>query len=104
MTYVTLSLADTGIARHKRFLDNAKSYKPKFVEVVGGMMMGLDFSTMFTKPKKPDISKIPRFKFHEERLGDAVSRARTDFIIIGIMTVMFFVGAHLAFLRYDASR
>ena len=104
MTYVTLSLADTGATRHERFLAEAKSYKPQFVEVVGSMMAGLDFQNMFINPKKPDTSGIPRFTFHEEQFGDAVSRARADFIITGILTVMFFVGAHLAFLRYDASR
>jgi ABC-type transport system involved in multi-copper enzyme maturation permease subunit len=104
MTYVTLSLADTGVTRHERFLAEAKSYKPQFVAVVGRMMSEVDFSTMFTDPKKPDTSQVPRFEFHEEQLGDAVSRARTDFIITGILTVIFFVGAYLAFLRYDASR
>ena len=104
MTYVVLSLADTGITRHDRFLTTAKSYKPQFVEVVGRMMEEVDFATMFTNPKKPDDSLIPRFKFYEERLSDAVSRIRVDCIVIGILTVMFFVGAYLSFLRYDASR
>jgi ABC-type transport system involved in multi-copper enzyme maturation permease subunit len=104
MTYVVLSLADTGITRYERFLTMAKSHKPQFVEVVGRMMQDVDFSTMFTNPQKPDTSLIPRFKFYEERLSDAVSRVKVDFIIIGILTVIFFVGAHLSFLRYDASR
>jgi len=68
------------------------------------MMEEVDFATMFTNPKKPDDSLIPRFKFYEERLSDAVSRIRVDCIVIGILTVMFFVGAYLSFLRYDASR
>jgi len=104
MTYVILSLADTGTTRHDRFLTNAKSYKQQFTITVGFMMSDVDFSGMFTRPKKPDISLIPRFKFHEERLGDAVSRIKVDFIIVGILTVIFFVSAHLSFLRYDASR
>ncbi len=104
MTYVVLSLADTGTQRHERFLASAKSYKPQFTEVVGRMMSEVDFSTMFTNPKKPDTSQIPRFQFHEERLSDAVSRTRTDLIIVGILTVIFLVVAHLSFLRYDASR
>ncbi len=104
MTYVVLSLADTGITRHERFLANAKVHKPQFMEVVGEMMTDVNFSEMFTNPKKPDTSQIPRFKFHEEQLSDAVARIKVDFIIIGILTVMFFVAAHLSFLRYDASR
>jgi ABC-type transport system involved in multi-copper enzyme maturation permease subunit len=104
MTYIILSLADTGVARHERFLNAAKSYKPQFVEVVGVMMSQVDLSTMFTNPKKPDTSLIPRFKFYEEELGDALAKVKVDFIIIGILTVIFFIGAHLSFLRYDASR
>ena len=104
MTYIVLSLADTGIIRHERFLAAAKSYKPQFTGVVGEMMSDVDFSTMLTEPIKPDTDLIPRFKFYEERSSDAVSRTKVDFIIIGILTVIFFVGAHLSFLRYDASR
>ena len=104
MTYVVLSLADTGITRHERFLTNAKIHKPQFMEVVGNMMSEVDFSQMFTNPKKPDTSLIPRFQFHEEQSGDVLPRITVDFIIIGILTIMFFVCAHLAFLRYDASR
>ena len=104
MTYVVLSLADTGITRHERFLTIAKSHKPQFMEVVGSMMSDQDLATMFTNPRKPDTSLIPRFKFYEERFSDAVSCIKVDFIIIGILTVIFLVGAHLSFLRYDASR
>ena len=104
MTFISLSLADTGITRHERFLDAAKLYRPQFLQVVGSMMSDQDLTTMFTNPRKPDASLIPRFTFHEERLSDAVSHIKVDLIIISILTIMFFVGAHLAFLRYNASR
>ncbi len=104
MTYVTLSLADTGISRHERFLDTAKSHRPRFMEVVGSKMTPQNLASMFTDPQKPDTSLIPLFTFPEEQLDDAVSRVRVDFIIIGILTVLFFVYAYLSFRRYDASR
>jgi len=104
MTYITLSLADTGITRHERFLDTAKIYKIQFMGVVGGMMTPQNLATMFTDPQKPDDSLIPRFTFYEERLSDAVSRIKVDFIILGILTILFFLYAYLSFRRYDASR
>ena len=104
MTYISLSLADTGITRHERFLDRAKLHKPQFMEVVGTMMSDQDLATMFTNPRKPDASLIPRFTFDEERLSDAVARIKVDFIILGILTILFFVYAYLSFRRYDASR
>jgi ABC-type transport system involved in multi-copper enzyme maturation permease subunit len=104
MTYVVLSLADTGVMRHERFLDNAKLYKAQFTEVVGSKISNENLANMFTNPQKPDASLIPRFEFQEERLSDAVARIKVDFIIVGILTILFFVYAHLSFRRYDASR
>ncbi len=104
MTYVTLSLADTGVTRHERFLDTAKLYRFQFMEVVGPMISQQNLADMFTNPQKPDASLVPRFEFQEERLSDAVSRIKVDFIIIGILTILFFLYAHLSFRRYDASR
>jgi len=104
MTYVVLSLADTGITRHERFLSTAKILKPQFMEIVGNMMSPEVMANMFTQPEKPDTSQIPRLEFQEERLSDAVSRIKIDCIIIALLTIIFFVGAHLSFLRYDASR
>lgn len=104
LTYSVLALADTGIKRHERFLATARTYKPKFMEVVGDMMSDVDFALMFSAPEKPDTSQIPRFWFFEERLSDSVSRAKVDYIVIFLLTVIFFVAAHLMFLRYNASR
>jgi ABC-type transport system involved in multi-copper enzyme maturation permease subunit len=104
MTYVTLSLADTGITRHERFLDTARLYRFQFMEAVGTMMSPQNIADMLTNPQKPDVSLVPRFEFHEERFSDAVSRIKVDFIIIGILTILFFMYAYLAFRRYDASR
>ncbi len=104
MTYVTLSLADTGVTRHERFLDTAKLYRFQFMGVVGPMISQQNLADMFTNPQKPDASLVPRFEFQEERLSDAVSRIKVDFIIIGILTILFFLYAHLSFRRYDASR
>lgn len=104
MTYVVLSLADTGVTRHERFLDTAKLYRAQFAEVVGSNITNEDLANMLTNPRKPDASLIPRFEFHEERISDAVDRIKVDFIIVGILTVLFFVYAHLSFRRYDASR
>jgi len=104
MTYVTLSLADTGITRHERFLDTARLYRFQFMEAVSPMMSPQNIADMFTNPQKPDASLVPRFEFHEERLSDAVARIKVDFIIVAILTILFFVYAHLSFRRYDASR
>ena len=68
------------------------------------MMSPQNIADMFTNPQKPDASLVPRFEFHEERLSDAVARIKVDFIIVAILTILFFVYAHLSFRRYDASR
>ena len=104
MTYVTLSLADTGISRHERFLDTAKLYRFQFMDAVGPMMSEQNLAEMFTNPQKPDTSLVPRFEFHEERLSDSVSRIKFDFIIISVLTVLFFLYAYLSFRRYNVGR
>ena len=104
MTYVTLSLADTGLTRHERFLDTAKSYKIQFMGAVGPKMSQQNLADMFTNPQKPDTSIVPRFEFPEERFSDAVSQVKIDFIIIAILTILLFLYAYLSFRRYDASR
>ena len=104
MTYVVLSLADTGVTRHERFLYTANLYKSQFAEVVGSNITNEDLANMLTNPRKPDASLIPRFEFREEQLSDAVARIKVDLIIVAILTILFFVYAHLSFRRYDASR
>lgn len=110
MTYASMNLAGTGIEGHDQFLAMARSYKEKFVEYVdrkvkesGGGMGGIVFSTGPTqKPETPvDTRDMPAFRYQREPVSDTLGRVAVDLALMGLLTVVFFAGAYVSFLKYD---
>jgi len=97
LTFSSASLGRTGIDEHEHFDQAIKVYKPLFLkwkndkEGPGGR----------GNLEEPDISDMPQYEFKPESLRDSVSRALPDFLILILMSVVFFTGAFVSFLRYD---
>ena len=111
MTYASMNMAGTGIEGHEHFLALARAFKEKFVEYVdrklkesgmmtaGGAMMVMAGQR---SPEKPvDISDLPAFQYAKERLSDILERVAVDLVLMALLTVLFFAGAYVSFLKYD---
>jgi hypothetical protein len=110
MTYATMNLAGTGIEGHDQFLAVARTYKEKFVEYVdrkvkesGGTMPGLIMREGANqRPETPvDTRDMPVFRFQREPVSDTLGRVAADLALMGLLTVAFFAGAYVSFLKYD---
>jgi len=103
LTFGTMSLAKTGIHEHERFLNSVKTYKPvfanwansKFWQRVGGA------ETVAKLKPEPFLNGMPQHYFRPESLRDSFARAMPDFVILILMSILFFTGAFVSFLRYD---
>ncbi|MBI2950883.1 hypothetical protein HYY27_02250, partial [bacterium] len=107
------NLAGTGIEGHDHFLASARAYKEKFVEYVdqklkeagmmtaGGGMVVMTSSSQRPPEKPVDIGNLPVFRFQREPLSDTLGRIAVDLVLMGLLTVVFFAGAYVSFLKHD---
>ena len=106
-----LSGTDTGLK--KRYEDAMKTYKAqysKFVEQKGGGF-GMRFSfgrgssgrvdLGAEQAAKINISEMPRFQDPVYSFGEAVTTSLFDLGLITLVNILAFVGAFVAFLKFD---
>ncbi len=102
MTFAVMSMAGTGIERHEKFLNTVKAYKPIFTKYVNNKMINaIDFSQQNQQQGKLDISDMPVFNFKGETISDSLNRSLVDVLVLGLMTILFFMLSFVSFLRYD---
>ncbi|MDP6777762.1 MAG: hypothetical protein QGI83_13470, partial [Candidatus Latescibacteria bacterium] len=51
--------------------------------------------------KPVDTNDMPVFTFQEAPLADDLGRVTVDVILMAVLSLAFFVGAYVSFLRYD---
>jgi len=94
-----MSLARTGIDEYERFLNSLKTYKPIFSKWVNARIMrGLEAGQL----AKVELETMPSFNYTPESLGPSIKRVLPDIGIMTALIVLFFIGAHISFLAYDA--
>ena len=99
LTFSTMSLARTGIDEYERFLNSLKTYKPIFSKWVNARIMrGLEAGQL----AKVELETMPSFNYTPESLGPSIKRVLPDIGIMTALIVLFFIGAHISFLAYDA--
>jgi len=95
------NLGLTGVREHERFLNSIKQYKPVFTKWANTkMMQSLDLGNT-GEQEKPDISDMPRHEFEPEKLSESLAAALPDYLVMALMTIVFFMAAYVSFLRYD---
>lgn len=102
LTFGSMSLGKTGIHEHEHFLNSIKTYKTVFSK--WAMYISVKNSkteSSNSNKEKPDISELPQFEFKPESLRASFTRAIPDFLILILMSIVFFTGAFVSFLRYD---
>jgi len=104
-----LSGTDTGLK--KRYEDAMKTYKAQYSKFVeqkgGGFGMRFSFGRGTSSVSGPDqaakinISEMPRFQDPVYSFGEAVSASLFDLGLITLVNILAFVGAFVAFLKFD---
>lgn len=109
----TMKLSGTDVGLKKRYEDAMKQYKTQYgnyAQQKGGGGMSFRISTgrgssssSMTGPAqtKIDISEMPKFKDPEYPFDAAVVGSLFDLGLLTLFNVLAFVGAFVAFLRYD---
>jgi len=119
LTLGAAALAGTGVDEYGRFVDSARNYgiilrewyvktneqkrrdttrsgnpnpdgSPTFVVPMGDLL-----------PVKEALTTMPAHEYISENLEQSLQRALPDFALMAAMTLVFFVGACIAFMRYD---
>jgi ABC-type transport system involved in multi-copper enzyme maturation permease subunit len=100
VTYGALSMARTGIHEHENFLNTIKQYKPVFTKWVNEKMIrSIQFGQ--SEQPKPVLDDMPQLSFTPMTLGESFKLALPDLLVLVFMSIVFFVGAFVSFLRYD---
>ena len=111
MTLASMNIAGTGIESQEHFLNLARAYKENFIfylkskeEALQGVKsrsIWEDRSRPFTKSATVDISDMPIFRYQKESLSDVMGRVIIDLMLLAVISIAFFVGAYVSFLKYD---
>lgn len=108
---VAMKLAGTDTGLKRRYEDAMKDYRKQYTNFLsqkgaggGGIrfsMSGGRGSLTSESPKKIDVAEMPKFSDPEYRFGDAISASLFDVGLLAFFNILAFVGAFVAFLRYD---
>ena len=94
-TYIATDLANTGIHDERHFRRTVDIFKNEFVAYVGEKLASRKFLD------RPNVSDMPSFQY---KPLNAFAIARDDLIhllMLALFSIVFFLCAHLSFLRYD---
>jgi ABC-type transport system involved in multi-copper enzyme maturation permease subunit len=92
-TYATDTLARTGLSSYYRFMRFIKRHRERFE----------DWNRLYHKNAKNAIREVAEYAhFHipKESIIESIQSALTDILLLFLLNVLFFMGAHLSFLRY----
>ena len=104
MTYASMNLAGTGMTDLDHFLTSVRAYKEKLShylkpKVRGETRRGRSSSSDTSGPLQ--IGDMPAFQCQDIALSDSLKRIAIDVILMALLTLLFFIGAYVSFLRYD---
>ena len=103
-------LAGTDVDMSRDFMEQALTYQKKFASfceaktgvVASGFRVIRQVEGEELPEEKPlDVSEIPVFEHHEMATAAVVDAAIPDIGLLVIYNLLFFVGAFVAFLKYD---
>ncbi len=99
------NLSGTSLRLKERYLDSAAEYREVYLrfleEKTGSSSSGWWHGGSTESDEEIDPLNLPEFDFKDVSTADHVTGALPDFAILILFNIVFFVGAFLAFLRYD---
>jgi ABC-type transport system involved in multi-copper enzyme maturation permease subunit len=108
---LSTSIASTGIGLKADYKEQAGRYQKEYAEFMrektGRNPSGALFVKMTTgddtkEKKKINTAELPVFEFTQPLPEAALAAIAVDFGILGLFNIVFFAGAFIAFLRFDA--
>ena len=111
--YATAGLAGTGLYCFANLREYIGRYRQEFMakmEEVSDTRRRQAESAVDAEERQEimqaplDVKELPAFAPPLASLGEAVGEVRTDLMILIGLNVVFFLGAHIAFMRYDLMR
>jgi ABC-type transport system involved in multi-copper enzyme maturation permease subunit len=104
-TLAATTLAGTSLKLKNRFDQSARAYRDAYTrfleEKTGSAMTGWWMRGESENEEEIDPYELPAFKYEAAGLSDHVTGAIPDLVILLLFNVVFFVGAFVAFLKYD---
>ena len=97
VVYAIGSLSGTGMEERNGFLKALNRYQGTFIAYA--FDKGIELAE--SEKEKLDTSDYPKFIYEESKLGDRIRGVFSDFLILAIWNLVFFMAAYLSFLRYD---
>jgi len=102
-------LAGTSLDLKQRYADAANLYQQTYAQFIrektgqsGGFMITMRTGNEDEKPPEPiDPYEMPAFEFQEPSSNILVNEALLDVGLLMLFNIVFFIGAFVAFLRYD---
>lgn len=110
LSLATSHLAGTSLDLKDHFKDEAQNYQKVYADFMqektgmntgGRVMMFKVESTDGEEPKSIDPTELPEFNYMETSLAASVGFALKDLGILAVFNMIFFMGAFLAFRKYD---
>lgn len=104
--YVMESLAGTGFARHRLFVDSARRYRGQFIEFIKATDRTdpESFHVYYLKEglssKPVNFLNVPNF-VEPAGVGVAIRNALMDLSLLIMLSVLLFLASYIAFLRCD---
>ncbi len=103
------NLVGTTIGLKDYFLNEAVGYQDTYGQFMqektgmklGGGMIIMRITDDDEEEKTIDPKELPVFQFHEMPLNDVITNSLFDIGLLAIFNIVFFIGAFVAFLRYD---
>jgi ABC-type transport system involved in multi-copper enzyme maturation permease subunit len=109
-SFLSTSIASTGIGLKVEYKNQAGRYQKEYAEFMKGKTgMNPSGSMRFRitndgeqEKKKINTAEIPAFAFRQPPVEAALGGIAMDFGILAFFNIVFFAGAFVAFLRFDA--
>lgn len=98
--YAVTGLAETGTVLYDRFKSAYERFQEKFREYGDQLMEKRNQDKLEKGWFNPD--EMPRLNMFDETVADSINAVFVDILLMVIYNVLFFMGAFMVFLRYDA--
>jgi ABC-type transport system involved in multi-copper enzyme maturation permease subunit len=98
--YAVTGLAETGTVLYDRFKSAYERFQEKFREYGDQLREKRNQDKLEKGWFNPD--EMPRLSMFDETVADSINAVFVDILLMVIYNVLFFMGAFMMFLRYDA--
>jgi hypothetical protein len=94
-SYACGAVVGTGLRRFERFWEQARRYQGDL------LAFAREESPRYKEGLKMRFETIPKFQERLPSIGEGLSDALMDLLILALFNAVFFMGAVVSFLRYD---